>query len=324
MLDTANNYATEHRYQLHPQKTVITRMVQKRNNKLEEEPKTWKLAQLEVPLKDNFTHQGKKAPDITSHIRSARRAAYALMKIGLYGVEGLGPRTSLRIIQTYVTPRLLYGLEATVLCKKDLDELDNFYKKLLRQIQALPESTATEAIYLLIGALPVKFLLHIRVLSLFGNICRLPPTHDLHQLARRQIAVRDDNSRSWFSMVVKIAEEYNINVHKQILYPWPKLAWKRHIKEEIQNSALAKLKEDAGTKSSLGWMIIPDNPPLKTHPIWTFSSDTVSLRAAGIRAKMLTGRFQTQSLTAKFYKEESPVCRICSIYVQREKRTPYI
>ena len=53
--------------------------------------------------------------------------------------DGLDPNNSARIIQLYVTPRLLHGLEAiiTSLQRGDIGELARFC-----QIQSLPESTA--------------------------------------------------------------------------------------------------------------------------------------------------------------------------------------
>ena len=49
----------------------------------------------------------------------------------------------------YVTPRLIHGLEACVLPSGSLRAIDQYYKNLLRQIQGLPENTATEAVFLL-------------------------------------------------------------------------------------------------------------------------------------------------------------------------------
>jgi hypothetical protein len=41
----------------------------------------------------------------------ARRTKYALMGSGVHGTNGLDPKTSYQIYNTYVLPRLLYGLE---------------------------------------------------------------------------------------------------------------------------------------------------------------------------------------------------------------------
>jgi hypothetical protein len=139
MLDKANTYSETHSYQIHPQKTVITTLVERKTYGPQEEAHTWLLGTEEVTTSPTFTHlglwwtKGRRAPDINANIQSARRRAYSLMRIGLHGIDGLGPATSLKIIKTYVTPCLLNGLEATVLSCKDLTTLENYYKRLLRR-----------------------------------------------------------------------------------------------------------------------------------------------------------------------------------------------
>ena len=65
--------------------------------------------------------------------------------------DSVSSATSLKIINTYVIPILLYGLEAVNLSAAQLDEIASFHKDLLRRIQRIPRYTASEAIYLLIG-----------------------------------------------------------------------------------------------------------------------------------------------------------------------------
>ena len=74
-------------------------------------------------------------------ITRARRTAYALMLTGFHGHDILNPNTPVYIYNTYVLPRLLYGLE-TVNLQNDIEKLDKFPKDILRRIQHLPERTA--------------------------------------------------------------------------------------------------------------------------------------------------------------------------------------
>ena len=81
-------------------------MVPRRGNPTNHE---WALGNGTIPQVDRFVHlglewvQGKKAPEVAPLIKSARRAAYALMKIGLHGTDGLGPLSSTKIIRTFIT-----------------------------------------------------------------------------------------------------------------------------------------------------------------------------------------------------------------------------
>ena len=76
------------------------------------------------------------------------------MGSGLHG-KGVNPTVGLKMGTTYVLSRIIYGLESCVLKKSDINALSVYYRKLLRQIQGLHDTTAQEAIFLLIGALPL-------------------------------------------------------------------------------------------------------------------------------------------------------------------------
>jgi hypothetical protein len=58
--------------------------------------------------------------NLEERIALARRTLYSLIKTGVHGTNGLNPRTSCKIYQVYVIPRLLYGLETLNLKNKDI------------------------------------------------------------------------------------------------------------------------------------------------------------------------------------------------------------
>ena len=132
-------------------------------------------------------------PTITARIKVARRTVYSLMGAGLYGLNGVNPTVSKHLVDIYVLPRMTYGLEALTVTSKDLQPMEVYYRELLRMIQHLPPSTANPACYLLIGAMPVEAMVHIKTLTLFGSIMR--DTESLEfQVLERQLAVKMDNS----------------------------------------------------------------------------------------------------------------------------------
>ena len=91
-------------------------------------------------------------------VNCARRSSYSLMGVGFYGLNGTGTEIASLQYKTYVLPTLLYGLEALVLERQELEVLSTYYRKNLRYIQHLPEATAIPVLYLLIGTLPVEAL----------------------------------------------------------------------------------------------------------------------------------------------------------------------
>ena len=257
------------------------------------------------------THHQRKKP----HITAARVTAIAMLDIGLHGHDGLDPVASLASITAYVTPRLLHGLEAAVLPPKDLAKIDMFYKKLLRQIQGLPQNVATEAIYLLLNTVPIEAVLHKRVLTLLGCIARLGPENSLYKLALRQLATKQLKSNSWFSQAARIANQYNINAHDAVLSPLPKLSWKRYVKKMVEEHWLERLYRGACSKVTLRYLITTRGRP---HQVWTTCRGAQSqVTSATVRAKMLVGRFYLQVDAHKFSQKKKgpiipPTCQLCN------------
>ncbi len=101
-------------------------------------------------------------------IITARSAAYAIMGAGLHG-DSVNPVIGSKMITTYVTLILLYGLDAVVLNKQEIENLDIFHRDLLRQIQGLYDNTANIAVYLLSGPIPVETDLNKHPVSLWSG-----------------------------------------------------------------------------------------------------------------------------------------------------------
>jgi hypothetical protein len=116
-------------------------------------------------------------------------------------------------------PRLLYGLEITTLRHNEIQKLEIYLKKLLKQVQNLPERIANEATYLMMGRISVVGELHKRILKTFGNIIR--KDHSIEKdIALRQLAMKGQNSDSWFSKLDEISENYSLNSpHDLIVNP---------------------------------------------------------------------------------------------------------
>ena len=129
---------------------------------------------------------------------------------------------------TYVIPVLFYGLEIILPTGKTLDTLEVQYKKLLKQIMSIPCTTADPAVYLLTGLLPAEAIMHKRILTLYGNITRLPDISVERRPARRQLEVKSLKSCSWFIAAKKILILYNLSSTGILLEnPLGKLEWKK-------------------------------------------------------------------------------------------------
>ena len=267
-----------------------------------------------MPLEDNFVHLGLKwqagrsAPNLETAISSGRRTGYKLMGAGLHGQNGLSPCISMRIVSLYILPTLLSGLEACVLKKHELNSLDRYHKKLQRMIQGLPESTATPAIYLLLGTVPLAATLHGRILSLYGNITRLVYNHPLRQLALRQIGMADSRPLSWFKQLREICTLYKIDAVDVLISPWEKLQWKAYTKNAVRNHWHRQLIHEAYGKSTLNWISLDTMGRCTPHGIWHACRMKPHLvPAATTRVRAMTGRLSLQY--APWQKDKT--CTLC-------------
>ena len=68
------------------------------------------------------------------------------MSSGLHGENGLDPKTAIHLMQTYVIPVLVYGMEVVLPKQKYMDMLEKFSKRILKLILSVPVNTADPAV----------------------------------------------------------------------------------------------------------------------------------------------------------------------------------
>ena len=294
MLSATKQYSGRHRYDIHPTKSTATILYETKIASFER--KEWFLSDVPMPMEKEFDHlglcwmAGKTKPNLDILISAARRTSYRLMGAGFHGVEGLNPVVSKKLVDSYVIPRLLLGLEAVVLNKSDVLALDSYHRKLLRQLQSLPESTANAAVYLLMGAIPIEGEWHKRVLSLFGRIARLGSDHPLYLLAARQLSLGEERRpHSWFTQASRIGALYGIDVADVLRSPWSKEMWKCRVRNVINSYWKIRLLQEAQKRSTLKWLIhgADDSP----NGVWESCRTSPHLTAAATtRARAMVGR----------------------------------
>ena len=312
LLDTAKSESNRKRYKIHPLKSETTSARKK--------PTHLQLGPNPVPYVNSVTHLGidrsiraSNNTAINNRVSAAIKTMYALMPSGLHGEFGLTPHASRKIITSYVLPRLIYGLEALVISRTELSTLERAYKQLLKSLLALREGTADEAVYFLMGLPPVEAELDMRILSIFGNITRLPYDHPLKRIAHRQISL--PGKEGWFKMVIRVAAKYKIDavLKASLLSPWSKASWKFFFKSVVLNSWLIKMKQNAESKSSLRFMKLEHINSFSAHHLWPRGGCSSRSRvAASYRAKFISGSYILQANRARFNQNSvDPTCPLC-------------
>ena len=249
---------------------------------------------------------------INSRIQSGRKAIYSIAGAGLYGLRGVSPDAALKLLQAYVTPCMLYGLEALCISTQDILPLEKYYRTLLKSIQHLPNATANAACYLLLGVLPIEGQIHVKMLTLFGSILRRDGSVE-REIAVRQLTVKDDSSSSWFIHIKKLLQKYDLpSIDSLVCIPTKKEAWKKTVKKAVEEKWYEQLCEEAKTKSTLSYLNTEECGIGHLHPAWDSArTDPHTSFCASIRVKILVQRYPiATSHTAG--RSRSLTCKLCN------------
>lgn len=314
MLNMQEYYANMERYFISESKSKIMIFNSKRNhiniNELYLNDK--KLDEV-----SEYTHIGlyrshKDQQLVNERIKVARRTSYALMGAGLHGYNGVNPNIGIQVWNTYVRPRLLFGLDSVVLSKRDVNELNLFHKGQLKSLLNLPERTADAAVYILSGQLPIEAFIHYMVLVNLGNI--LSNNRIEKEIAVRQLLVKKNDSHSWFIYAAKLLELYDLDSIFYLIENMPsKCSWKASVKKKIEFSWLNKINKMSEGKSSLQYLSSSSMVIGKPHNVWNkCGNDPVAIKKANVKSRLLAGVYILQSMRSKFNQHKvSPVCLLC-------------
>ena len=314
------SYANQERYILSDQKSKIIIFNQKKGDG-EYCMDMCRLNGKAIETVDSYTHIGvtrhnNQSTNLTiavdEAIQTARKTAYSLMGAGFHGVNGLNPTIGLQLWEIYIKPRLLYGLECLMLRKQDMQKLNQYQRKVLKCIMHLPERTANAGVYILSGQLPIEADIDKKYLTHLMNILRSEGVEK--ELAWRQLAVKDDKSRSWFIYVAKILAKYNLpSIYDLLENPVQKSKWRETVKSVVSERWKSEIQKEGVEKSSLRYMNFEDFKVGKPHHIWKCASlDTLQVKKAGVRANLLAGTYKLQLAVSKFQGGSvSTTCRIC-------------
>ena len=116
------------------------------------------------------------------------------------GGSGLKAVRNGHVWSTFVVPRLLYGIECQLLKKKEIDSLEKFQRKCLKQLQGLPDNTSSSACLALLGIPPIESVIHKSLLNLFATMMRDQKSIE-YEIAQRQIVMKDFPDKSMFTHI---------------------------------------------------------------------------------------------------------------------------
>ena len=316
MLSIAYNYACQHRYIIHPEKSVA--VCKNKANQANQED--WMLGDTNISVQDQTVHLGlirassrESKLNVMNRISIARKTLYSLINVGCHGINGINPVISTKIYQVYVLPRLLSGLETLHLQQSDMYEIDLFHRKTLRSLQSFSQCTASSAVHLMVGILPIEPEIHKRQLSMLHSILR-GENPALLSIMERQLVMEASNSHSFFKKVEATLVRYNLPTIQQVQESkLSKFQWKRMVKTAVHSVWSEKLRDDLRSKSSLKFCNIEHLEIGSIHPVWeSLDACTSDVKKGIIKARMLAGSYLLRGRTNS--KTENDInCQMCKL-----------
>ena len=131
------------------------------------------------------------------------------------------------------------------------------YKVHLERLLKLHQATPAPVIFVLAGCLPLQAQLHLKMFSIFGQVCRLNAGDNILALMAGNIfsSSTSKNSKSWFWRIRQLALQYGLpHPAEWLSYQPSKTQVKRVTKSAVLQFWLAKLRDKAATLPSLQYL----------------------------------------------------------------------
>ena len=224
---------------------------------------------------------------------------YAMMGAGVYGCSGVAPTVIAHLCRVFALPRMLYGLETYCLRSKDVQQLEQLQRSVMKRIQCLPINTATSAAYGLLGIRPIQQELDLRKLTLLGNILLHKDTLEF-EIAQRQLAVKSIDSNSWFADCNRLLYKNSLpNIYHVIEHIESQEGWRVLVKKHIDSYVEAEWAQES--KISLQWLNVQSLKEGQTHQVWkAIPHDVRTVKRAYPKLRLLTGTYILQENRARF------------------------
>lgn len=130
-----------------------------------------------------------------------------------------------------------------------------------------------------------------------------------------QLVLKDSSSHSWFVYVQEIFGIYNFSsVFDLTDSALSKTIWKAQVKKTVNSFWMNKIREMTVEKSTLKNLDPRTMIEGSIHNIWDSAGfDTIAIKKANIKARLLSGVYPLQINRSRFNKTEvSAICPLCN------------
>ena len=271
---------------------------------------------VKIEFVDNAEHVGiirnvnSNLPNIMNRLKAHKKALGAALHTGMARGHRGNPAASIRVEKMYAESVLLSGLGSLVLLKSEIDMIDHHHKETLERLMRLHPCTPQCVVAFLAGSLPGTALIHQKMLTIFGMICRLPGSI-LHIHASKVLVTAKAASKSWFTQIRDICLLYGLPHPLFFLqYSGTKYSFKSLVKKHIINYWEKNLRQEAENLDSLLYFQ-PNFMSLSSpHLLWsTAGSSPYQVSMATVQAIMISGRYRTELLVSNWAPDNNGSCQ---------------
>ena len=325
LLQLSLNYCKKYQVQLAPSKTKLLIYSRKESHyvKYSKLISPIHIGDTVIPHVDTAEHVGVvrsvcgNLPHIQQRLASHRRALSAILFSGMARRHRANPVASLRAHRIFATPVLFSGLATLILNKQETETIHRHVKETIQNLLKLHQKTPEPVIFFISGTLPAEAELHMKQLTLFGAICRLPE-NILNTLAKDSLTSSTDSDNSWFAQIRALCHKYALPHPLKLLeLPPSKENFKSILKLNITNywqlTLSLKVRNGDEEMSSLKYFHPQFMSLLRPHPILTTAGHSYDTNKMIIQLRMLSGRYKCGSLLKHFSPNVSGVCELCML-----------
>ena len=230
-------------------------------------------------------------------------------------LSGVSPTANRNIVLCYDLPTYIYGLDTIHVNATDLDRLEVKYRGHLRNLQSLPSSVASPAVYLSMGVLPAVAERDVEILGLLGQLAQCPrDLQAVSDIVQDGLEKFDLTFQGWSGLARKTAMIYNIQDPLELMQePWSSERWRTFCRKIVTDYWISTLHESSKSYSTLDLLDVSRLRLDSPHPIWSAASrDSVGTSQAVYQMWIILGCYNTQQRLAKMNKVKSPNCILCS------------
>ena len=131
--------------------------------------------------------------------------------------------------------------------KTDMVKMEIKYRKVLKNMMALPDCVASPLVYLSICVLPAIAQRDLEILGLLGQLAMCDDSNQyVRKIITHNLAFFDDKFAGWSGVVRRTAYKYGLPDPLQYLEkPWRPDRWRSHCRQVITEKWDKTLREEA-------------------------------------------------------------------------------